>query len=131
MRLRSYAFSLTLNHSRRFRILLPVQRQGVHNDHGAARIVADAVRYVAEQEGLSPSHAGITHYQNIDGFTLSGTNDRQRGILVNNNESMPSLSGKLPHDMCQVIFGGSRLCVFSSAKFRGTWMVRHDHLHHE
>jgi hypothetical protein len=81
--------------------------------------VADAVRYVAEQKLLSTRHAKIADHQDIDGFLLDGTNDRQCRIGINDDQGMTALPGDLPREVRQFIVGGSNACLFGCAEFRG------------
>ncbi len=51
----------------------------VHDDHRAARVVADPVGDVAEEELLAPGHTGVAHDQDVDVVLLRGVHDREAG----------------------------------------------------
>jgi hypothetical protein len=67
------------------RCRLTARREGVHDDHSAAGIVTDAVRYIAEQKLLPSLHAGIADHENIDSFLLGGADDRGSRIGIHHD----------------------------------------------
>jgi len=68
----------------------------VYNNHGAVGTVADAVRYVTEQKLFSTRHAKIAHDQDIDCSLLSGVDDRQCRISINDDQGMTAVPATCP-----------------------------------
>ena len=65
----------------------------VHDDHRAARVVADAVRHVAEQELLAPRHPRVPDDEDVDRGRLGRVDDRHRGIVVHHDVGSAALAG--------------------------------------
>jgi hypothetical protein len=91
--------------------------------------VTDAVRYITEQKFFSTRHAKIADHQYIDRLLLSGANDRQCRIGINDDQGMTVVPGDLPREMYQFIIGSRSAHLFCFAKFRSGWILRHHHLY--
>jgi len=73
--------------------------RGVYNNHGAVGTVTDAVRYVTEQKLFSTRHAKIADHQDIHRLLLSGADDRQCRISINDDQGMTAVPGDLPREV--------------------------------
>jgi hypothetical protein len=105
--------------------------RGVYNNHGAVGTVTDAVRYVTEQKLFPTRHAKIADHQDIDCFLLSGADDRQCWISINDDQGMTAVPGDLPREVSQFIVGSCCARLFGFAEFCGRRILRHYHLYHE
>ena len=75
-------FDERLGRGRRHR---PVR--GVDDDDGAACVVRDAVRDVAEQELLPPAHACVADDEQVGRFVLGGAHDRPDNVRIDQEHS--------------------------------------------
>ena len=98
---------------------------------GAVGTVTDAIRYVTEQKLFSTRHAKIADHQYIDCLLLSGANDRQCRISINDDPGMTAVPGDLPREVRQVIVVSRSARLFGFAEFCGGRILRHHHLYHE
>ena len=86
--------------------MLTGRMRGVYNNHGAVGTVTDAVRYVTEQKLFSTRHAKIADHQDIDCLLLSGADDRQCRVSINDDQGMTAVPGDLPRQVAEDGEGG-------------------------
>ena len=107
---------------------LPVPR-GVHDDHGAARVVADPVRHVAQQELLAAGHAGVADHEHVDPVLLGGVDDRHGGVVVDHDVRVAAIAGDLARIGLQLVGGTAGLRRLGGAELGVDRVARQDHLH--
>ena len=86
---------------------------------GAARVVRDPVRDVAEQELLAAAHARVPDYEDVRPFVDGGVHDRPRRIRVDAHAGASALPGELSRELEEArlrlrdvdlaVFGGDHL----------------------
>ena len=100
----------------------------VHDDHGAAGVVADPVRHVAEQELLASGHARVPDDEHVDGVVLGGLHDRHRRVVVDHDVRARRARRRSSGVGLQVVGRGARLGGVGGAEL-GVGRARgHDHL---
>ena len=82
--------------------------RGVHDDHGASRVVRHAVRHVPQEELLAAAHAEVAHHQHVDPLLLGGLDDGPRGIGVDHHAGLAPWAGDLLGQLAE--FGRGERC---------------------
>ena len=105
---------------------LPVRR--VHDDHRAARVVADPVRHVAQQELLAPGHPRVADHQHVDLVLLGRLDDRHRRVVVDHDVRPAPFAGDLGRVRLQLVGGAARPRGLGGAELRVGGVAGQDHL---
>ncbi len=103
----------------------------VHDDHGAAGVMADSIWDVSEQELLPSRHAEIADDEHVDGLLLGGGDDRPRGVGIDEDQPAAPLSREASRIAREVQAGGVGARVIGGAGCRGALIFRDDHLNDE
>ena len=108
---------------------VPIPARRVHDDHGAARVVVDPVRDVAEEELLASGHAGVPDHQHVDRVVVGRVHDGHRRVIVDDDVRPASLAGQAEGFDLESVGGRVRARGLGRAELRVGRARRHDHLH--
>jgi hypothetical protein len=111
-------------------LAVPAARERVDDDHRAARVVADPVRHVAEQELLAPGHARVPDDEHVDPLVLGRADDRHRGVVVDHDDGVAAVGGDLRHVGSELVLRGVGPRALGGAVL-GHRGVRRDHDLHD
>ena len=103
----------------------------VHDDHRAARIVADSIGHVAEQELLASGHAEIADDEHVDGLLLRSRDDGVRGVGVDEDQRAAARASEALRIGGKLGAGGVGARVIAGARRGGVRVLRDDDLHDE